>query len=92
MLLDEAAARRHFRMARGWCANSNTKHKSASAGVLEKTRLLIISVAQDNSVDIGWIHPVACLALDEIHKYWGTTAVDLSVRMCWVHRVGSCLL
>jgi hypothetical protein len=32
------------------------------------------------------------LALDEIHKCWGTAAVNLGVRLCWAHGVGGCLL
>ncbi|SDH29451.1 hypothetical protein SAMN05216466_108309 [Paraburkholderia phenazinium] len=43
-------------------------------------------------MDIARIHPFASLARNEIHKCWGTTAVDLSVRMRWAHRVRSCLL
>src|ERR1700678_1128876 len=67
-------------------------YRSPPARVLEKARLWIFSVTQEDFVDIGRIHPVARLALDEIHKCWGTTAVDLSVRMCRAHRVRICLL
>jgi hypothetical protein len=51
-----------------------------------------LSVTQDNFVDIGRIHPVASLALDEIHECRGTAAVDLSVRVCRGHGVRSSLL
>jgi hypothetical protein len=74
------------------CMAADTSDTSASACVLEKTRLRIFSVTQDNFADVSRIYPVASLALNEIHKCWRATAVDLSVRMCWAHRVRSCLL